>query len=165
MVESEAVVPEAIIAQGKAAVIDYVVADILAVSVDTGKVATKADVLKRTGRLGAQERQDQSRPSLLELCVMFEAQLGISGGKTLADTVHLASAELRCSSIDGEALMDTAVRCWKELGSPRPHDAVGRAHALSAACDARENPDRSTTHRGKTTKLGLFGSSRGRDAW
>jgi hypothetical protein len=68
MVESEAVVPEAIISRGKSAVIDYVVADILTVSADTGKVAATAAVLKRTGRLGAKECQAQIRPSLAELC-------------------------------------------------------------------------------------------------
>jgi hypothetical protein len=125
MVESEAVVPEAIIAQGKAAVIDYIVADILAVSADTGKVAASADVLERTGRLGAIERQAHARPSLAELCTVFQTQLGMDGGKTLADTVQMASVELGCSSIDGEPLMDKAIRCWEELGSPRPHDAVG----------------------------------------
>jgi hypothetical protein len=124
MVESEAVVPESVIGQGKSAVIDHVVASILAVSDETGKVATTAEVLERTWRAGARERQTQSRPSLVDLCALFQRELGV-GGKTLMETVQLASVELGCSSDEREdAVMDTAVRCWQSLGRPRPEDVA-----------------------------------------
>ncbi len=132
MVESEAVVPESVIAQGKSAVIDHIVAGILAVSDETRKMATTAEVLERTWRAGASEREAQTRPSLIEMCTLFQAELGV-GGKTLAETVQLASVELGCSTDEREhTVMDTAVRCWRSLGMPRPKVAAGGVAADDA---------------------------------